>query len=72
MLGYIPILFVLIPLLLPMVSGIPFMLFLTKVDKFGMVTIMGTILGGLMMLTGHSYTPIITGVVFGVLADFDF
>lgn len=72
MLGYIPILFVLIPLLLPMVSGIPFMLFLTKVDKFGMVTIMGTILGGLMMLTGHSYTPIVTGVVFGVLADLIF
>jgi energy-coupling factor transport system substrate-specific component len=72
MLGYIPIFYVLLPLILPIVSGIPFMLFLTKVKCFGMVTIMGTILGGLMLLTGHTYTPLITGFIFGVLADLIF
>ncbi|WP_432401888.1 MptD family putative ECF transporter S component [Wukongibacter sp. M2B1] len=72
MLGYIPIFYVLLPLVLPIVSGIPFMLFLTKVKNFGMVTIMGTILGGLMLLTGHTYTPLIAGFIFGVLADLIF
>ena len=36
----IPILYPAIYLLIPIVTGIPFMLFLTKVEKFGMVTIM--------------------------------
>jgi energy-coupling factor transport system substrate-specific component len=72
MLGYIPIFFVLLPLLLPIICGIPFMLFLTKVKSFGMVTIMGTISGGLMLLTGHTYVPLLAGFVFGLIADFIF
>ncbi len=72
MLGYIPILYALLPLILPIVTGIPFMLFLTKVRCFGMVTIMGTILGGLMLLTGHTYVPLIIGFAFGALADLIF
>lgn len=72
MIGYIPILFVLLPFLLPIICGIPFMLFLTKVKVFGMVTIMGTILGALMLLTGHTYTPLIAGFIFGLLADLIF
>ena len=69
MLGYIPIFCVLLPFLLPIVCGIPFMLFLTKVKSFGMVTIMGTILGALMLLTGQTFIPIIAGLIFGLLAD---
>jgi energy-coupling factor transport system substrate-specific component len=69
MLGYVPVFYILLPFLLPIVCGIPFMLFLTKVKTFGMVTIMGTILGGLMLLTGHTYMPLIAGLFFGVLAD---
>jgi energy-coupling factor transport system substrate-specific component len=72
MLGYIPILFALIPLVLPIICGVPFMLFLTKVDKFGMVTIMGSLIGILMVLTGHTYMPLIFGFVFGLLADLIF
>ncbi|MGO1369965.1 MptD family putative ECF transporter S component [Senegalia sp. (in: firmicutes)] len=72
MLGYIPILYVLIPFIAPVISGIPFMLFLTRVKKFGMVTIMGTIVGTLMTLTGHTYLPAIFGFVFGLLADLIF
>jgi energy-coupling factor transport system substrate-specific component len=72
MLGYVPIFYILLPVLLPIVCGIPFMLFLTKVKAFGMVTIMGTILGALMLLTGHTYTPIIAGFVFGLAADLIF
>lgn len=72
MLGYVPILYAILPLVVPVVCGIPFMLFLTKVKCMGMVTIMGTICGILMTLTGHTFVPIITGVVFGLLADLIF
>lgn len=69
MLGYIPILMVLIPLICPFVAGIPFMLYLTKVKKFGMVTITGTILGILMLFTGHPWPVLVSGFVAGLLGD---
>ncbi len=72
MLGYIPILFILLPVLMPIITGIPFMLFLTKVKKFGMVTIFGALLGILMFATGHTWVPLATGFVFGLLADLIF
>ena len=37
-----------------------------------MVTIMGIICGGLMMMTGHTFVPLITGFVFGLAADLIF
>lgn len=40
MLGYIPVFIPLLAVLIPLVGGIPFMLFLTKVKKFGMMLIM--------------------------------
>lgn len=72
MLGFIPILFLFLPLYMPVISAIPFMLFLTKVKKFGMVTIMSIILGFLMFVTGHTWVPIVSTTVCGVLADFIF
>ncbi|MGC6173018.1 MptD family putative ECF transporter S component [Lacrimispora sp. 38-1] len=69
MLGYIPIFLVLLPLFCPLVAGIPFALYLTKVKKFGMVTITGTILGILMFITGHPWPVLVSGFVFGFLGD---
>lgn len=69
MLGYIPIFILLIPFLCPFVAGIPFMLYLTKIKHFGMVTITGLICGTIMLVTGMSWQPIISGVIFGILAD---
>ncbi len=69
MLGYIPILFIFLPAYAPMITGIPFMLFLTKAKKFGMVTIMAVVLGIIMFATGHTWLPIVTALVFGFLAD---
>lgn len=69
MLGYIPIFMVLLPLLCSLVAGIPFTLYLTKVKKFGMVTITGVILGILMFITGHPWPVLVTGCVFGFLGD---
>ena len=72
MLGYIPVLFILLLLILPIITGIPFMLFLTRVKKFGMVTIMSLILGLLMFATGHTWVPLISAAVCGILADMIF
>lgn len=69
MIGYIPVLMLAVPFLCPMVAGIPFMLFLTRVNKFGMITIMGTILSLLMMLTGHPWIGVPFGIAFSLTAD---
>jgi energy-coupling factor transport system substrate-specific component len=69
MLGYIPIFMVLIPVICPLVAGIPFMLYLAKVKKFGMITSTGTILGLFMFLIGHPWPVLVTGILFGLLGD---
>ncbi|MBF4468769.1 MAG: MptD family putative ECF transporter S component [Methanobrevibacter arboriphilus] len=69
MIGYIPIFLVLLPILVPIVGGIPFMLFITKVKKFGMVTIMALLVGLIMFISGHTWIPILTFLIFGILAD---
>ena len=63
----IPIGFV--PIFLPMITGIPFMLFLTRVKKFGMVTLMAILSGLLMGLTGMGYWGVPLGLIFGLLGD---
>ena len=72
MLGYVPILMILLPLLLPVVCGIPFMLYLTKVNKFGMVTLMGVIVAILMFATGHGWPVLVFATLFPLLADLIF
>ena len=70
MIGFVPVLLPMIGILAPIVAGVPLMLFMTKVRKFGMITIMGAILGAFLWLTGMGYWPFIFGLVFGVIADF--
>ncbi len=72
MIGYIPVFMVLLPFLLPIVGGIPFMLYLTKVNKFGMITSSGVIVALLMFATGHGWPVLVTGTVFAFLADLIF
>lgn len=69
MLGFIPVFIPLLAVLCPLLGGIPFMLFLTKVKNFGMITIMGTLLGLIMLFGGMGVWALPTGVVFGLLAD---
>lgn len=69
MLGYIPIFIPLLGFVCPILCGIPFMLYLTKVKKFGMVSLSGIILGLLNMLIGSGVLVLIFGIVFGILAD---
>lgn len=70
MVGFIPIMMVLLPILAPIICGIPMMLFMTKVKKFGMVTMMAVLIGVFLMLTGMGYWPLLLGLVCGLLADF--
>lgn len=69
MLGYIPIMLPMLSVLCPLIGGIPMMLFYTKVKKFGMITIMGSIIGVFLCITGMGFWPIVFGVVFGFLAE---
>ena len=69
MLGMIPIFLPLLSVLVPIFGGIPFMLFLTKVKKFGMIWIMSVIMGILMLLTGMSWPPLAVSVFTGLIAE---
>lgn len=70
MLGFIPIFIPLLSVVVPIVGGIPFMLFLTKAQKFGMVTIMGLIVGILTGILGMGVWVILTMPLFALIADF--
>lgn len=69
MLGYIPIFIPLLGLVCPILCGIPFMLYLIKVKKFGMVSLTGIILGLLNLIMGSGVLVLIFGIIFGVLGD---
>ena len=70
MLGFISIFMPTYSILMPLLGGIPFMLFLTKVKKFGMVWIMSILMGLLMWLTGMAYYALIIGSVTCLIAEF--
>ena len=65
--GFVPIFLPILGALWSLITGIPFMLFLTRVKKFGMVTIMGILSGLLMGLTGMGFWGVPMGVIFGLL-----
>ena len=69
MLGMIPIFLPLLSVLVPILGGIPFMLFLTKVKKPGMIFIMAMIMGIMMLLTGMGPWPLLTCAIAGIIAE---
>jgi len=69
MLGMIPILYPMLVVLCPIIGGIPFMLFITKVKKFGMILIMSVIMGALMFVCGMGWYPFVISIVTGLLAE---
>lgn len=69
MLGYIPIMMPMLAVIGPIILGVPMMLFYTKVKKFGMITIMGIIVGIYLCVTGMGVWPIVFGIIFGFLGD---
>lgn len=69
MLGCIPIFMPLLSVIIPLFGGIPYMLFLTKVKKFGMILIMTILIGIMMLLTGMGYFPLLIGFFAGLGAE---
>ena len=70
MLGYIPIFIPLLSVLVLLIGGIPMMLYFSKINKFGMLTITGLLCGVLMLVTGMGYWSVLTGLIFGIIGDF--
>ena len=69
MLGFIPVFIPLLTVLVPLIAGIPFMLYTTKARKFGMTTIMGLLIGLVFTAMGHGIWAIVIGTVSGLLSD---
>lgn len=67
--GLIPIMLMLLSSMYGLICGIPFMLFLTKVKKPGMILIMSVIMGILMFVTGMTWMPIPFSVLTGIIAE---
>ena len=67
--GFVPIFLPILGALWTLITGIPFMLFATRVKKFGMVTIMAVLSGLLMGLTGMGFWGVPMGLIFGILGD---
>jgi len=65
----IPITQALGPFYIPLICGIPFMLFLTRVHRFGLITAMGWIIGLLFIATGMSVIATILALVLAPAAD---
>ena len=58
------------PFFIPILTGIPFMLFLTRVKRFGLVTIFGVLFGLVVLaLPGHSFYTLLFAIVLAPLAD---
>ena len=71
MLGYIhPYIVAAYVVILPLVSGIPMMLFYTKVEKFGMITILSVLLAIIMFVGGMGYLGAPLIIASGLIADF--
>jgi energy-coupling factor transport system substrate-specific component len=72
MLNAIPIFYPILLVLSPIVTAIPFMLFLTKVKKPGMVFIMSLILGVFWFMMGYTWLPVVSYIIFGLIAEIIF
>ena len=55
MTGFVPVMAVFYPVLTAIIAGIPCILFYTKVKSFGLVTIMGVLLGLIFFLMGYDW-----------------
>ena len=70
MIGFIPVLMPLVPFACCLVSGPVFMLYSTKIDKFGMILIMGIIFGLVFSLSGHGALTLPLIVIIALVSEF--
>ena len=67
--GLIPVMLMLLSSMYGLICGIPFMMFLTKVKKPGMILIMSTLMGILMFVTGMTWMPIPFSILTGIISE---
>lgn len=70
MLGIISPLVMIVTLpLAPIVAGVPYMLFLTRVRHAGMVTLFGTVVALLYLMSGQPWQSTLLTIVLSIIAD---
>lgn len=67
--GFLLILYPVAPMAIALVGGSVFVLFLTKVRHFGMVTVMGALISAALALTGHGLYSLLFGIPIAIVAD---
>ena len=67
--GYIPVFMTILTLITGIFCGIPFMLFLTKARKPGLITLFGVLCGLISLVQGSGAWPLLTAVVAALIAD---
>lgn len=70
MLGFIPVLMPLVPFAASLLSGIVFMLYSTKINRFGMILIMGIIFSVVFIASGHGIYVGLGGIIASLLAEY--
>lgn len=60
---------VLLPAIAALISGCVFMLMVAKVQHFGGITVMGTVMGLFLFVSGHFAVSLIIGIGCSVIAD---
>lgn len=69
MISFIPVLMPLVPFACGLVSGPVFMLYSTKIDKFGMVLIMGIVFGLVFSMSGHGAIVLPAIIVLSLICE---
>ena len=67
--GFIPVLMPLYCVIIPLVAGIPWMLFVSKVRHFGLILIMSLLLGVCLMLTGMGWYAMPVCLISGLISE---
>lgn len=57
------------PIFSALLGGIVYMVLVKKTQKFGAITIVGTVMGAFFLLTGHFVLSFIPNIIFAILAD---
>lgn len=70
MIGFVPVLMPFVPFFCGLLSGPVFMLYSTKINKFGMMLIMGVIFGLVFSMSGHGAITFPLIIIFSLLAEY--
>ena len=67
--GFIPVVNMLIPFVSSMILGIPMMLYFTRIKKRGMIFITYLIYGGILTLAGVGVWSLLAGSIWALIAE---